>query len=584
MQDPVQLLLLLDIQSDFPDEPVQDQLSRERARRIVLRASREGAPSVRRQGSDVAAIDWDGLGHAIARLAARARAELREGERGQFFIAGHAPLPVFIHLGLELSAWAGRQTLLNQRKDGSWDVIEVGAGKPPISPFFTEVRGLDFEEPSEASGNVAVFISTKSAPAPRAQIRAMLQRHGSEVAAVVELRTSGPMDAFLSAEYAGSAAAELEQAFSRIAGLYPHRTGLSLFIAGPATLAYLAGWAINPNLFTSIMVANYEGGDYQLALTLPWRRRDVRVLSQTTDDVLARKQVLEAVLDGIEALRAGLSTEDLPPFMEIERRERLIKNLRSLKLKREPWDGQFALHILSGELKIGAPLLEALRPSGLEVQRRFGQTLVLHEVYHLDQHLQSTNFHGIGRAGFALEEVDFWADAVALGAIASWEVREGGERAKRRVAGITRELIEATIAGIQAFDKAEQEGRLELLYERRLRRYLLWHLQRIRAGTLLNPGDVWELFGRRVVIELAPLAGMLDARHDKLVKHAVEETELHIVIGGRLLRFTRTQSFKPGELVEAVRSFDGNALSASMEYVVHERPEVLAPWRGGSEV
>lgn len=83
---------------------------------------------------------------------------------------------------------------------------------------------------------------------------------------------------------------------------------------------------------------------------------------------------------------------------------------------------------------------------------------------------------------------------------------------------IVTEHIDAALSGIEAFDRAEQGDHLGRLYERRLRRYLIWHLQRARALSLQNVEQAWQMLEKRLIVELAPLDGYLDERFDKLVQ------------------------------------------------------------------
>ena len=72
---------------------------------------------------------------------------------------GRAPLPVFAHLGFEFSAFTFPPTVLNRRKDGTWDVISLAApDRGSGAPFFAPAMGFP-DSPSEATGRVApVFV------------------------------------------------------------------------------------------------------------------------------------------------------------------------------------------------------------------------------------------------------------------------------------------------------------------------------------------------------------------------------------------------------------------------------------------
>ncbi len=107
--------------------------------------------------------------------------------------------------------------------------------------------------------------------------------------------------------------------------------------------------------------------------------------------------------------------------------------------------------------------------------------------------------------------MDFAADAFALAVLIAWDLPRSGPRAAERAGDIAARWVGRAIRGIEAFDLLEQGTRIERLYERRLRRYLVWYLQQERAR-VVRPGknarrDVEQLFAGRLAVELAPLAG-----------------------------------------------------------------------------
>ncbi len=528
------------------------------------------APRVVRQGSAKSPVDWDGVAGAIARLVAEAR-ESGASRDVEYYIAGRAPLPVFAQLGFELSAFTLPPTLLNRRKDGQWDAISLAATDGAAQPsFLGPPLGLPAGT-SEATGRVAVFVSTIGDPAPKAEIRRFVQSRGEELAGVVELTTAAP--GLLSRENAGAAAAEIASCVSRIPGCFPYSSGLALFVAGPAQLAFMAGRAVNAHMIRDLWVPDFDAGTYRPAITLPWRAR-APVLDQSEEALAARQAVLDELRGGIEDLQHSLSADALRPLMSEPEADAMLGRLRSLKVSDVPQGLAFDLRILEDRVSFGHGLLEALRDEPADVLRRAAGLFLIHEVYHVKQGLLSTNFAGIGRAGVALEEVDYWADAVAISALAKNSVGKGTAPSMAVL-----EHVEAAIRCMQAFDRAEQGARIERLAERRLRRYLIWHLQRVRAKTIRTVEDINEIFADRVVAELAPVEGSLDAREDKIVHGASADCSLTVVVRRKLIRQYASPSFAPTLLVEAVRCFEWKSLEAAFEYVVNEEPAQLVPWR-----
>jgi hypothetical protein len=78
---------------------------------------------------------------------------------------------------------------------------------------------------------------------------------------------------------------------------------------------------------------------------------------------------------------------------------------------------------------------------------------------------------------------------------------------------------------MQAFDRSEQGDQIVRLAERRLRRYLIWHLQLCRARTITTRDDIDVLLGDRVIVEVAPLRGYRDSRYDKVASAGTEGSQ-----------------------------------------------------------
>ena len=198
---------------------------------------------------------------------------------------------------------------------------------------------------------------------------------------------------------------------------------------------------------------------------------------------------------------------------------------------------------------------------------------MVHELFHDFQELTRANYRQIGRAGLVLEELDFWADSFAVQALAAFAAPGGMSRA-----AAVRSEIDWVVSGIEAFDRSQYGEKLAPLYDRRLRRYLIWHLQRARASTVRNDAGVDALFASRLAVELVPTAGYLDDRGDKVVRRATDRTQLVVICDGRLARFPADDNLHPAAMVEDVRLFRREALAKAMDRVVGYRRELLAPW------
>ncbi|KYF47580.1 hypothetical protein BE08_26600 [Sorangium cellulosum] len=574
-RSPIQILFVLDLNSDNPvaRDEVEAHLPDQRSERHVLFLSKYGArPANRGVG-----VDFSGCADAIARMVADARNRLSsDGPPVRYYVAGRAALPVFTHLGMELSAWAD-VTLINQRKSLIWDVLSFQQQHALAGdPFFKIVKGLDVDEPSDADGRVAVFVSTGHI-ARRSDIHDFLQTHNSSTAGFVEVRAERSTLATLDATNAALAMSELSRIFERLPSAFPRRKGIALFVAGPATLAFMAGRAINLHSIQDVWVPNHEGGAYKFAAVLPWKGRARALVSGEAHDELTRKRLLESIVERIDALQRTLRIEHLPPALSPEEARRFLARLSTMRIDRELRGDDFEFNIIEGSMVLGRGLVEALRVLPEADRVRVGQTLFLHELFHFDQNLRSATYHGVGRAGVALEEVDYWADAMTAATLAAWEIHRGGESGKERAREITVAYVDAVLCGIEAFDRFEQGERIEALYERRLRRYLIWNLQRVRAQSLTQAEQLWELFGQRLIVELAPLQGRLDERFDKVVDAPQENAEIFVVLGGKLMR-SRLAAQAPSVILEAVRTFDRKVLGLAMRAVREQHLGLLAPW------
>lgn len=542
-----------------------------REQRFTFKVSDFGATP----GPRGSVVDWETCADAVVRMIDKTRAEIPvDGQPVHFYVVGRAALPIFAHVGALLSKWT-TVTILNQRQDGAWDNLPLQAAAAPSGDKFFTVHGLG--EPSEATGRVAVFVSTAYA-APRDAIKAFFSSRGEPLAGIVEIVTAGKGVTLLDEAHAASVLHELTDAFAGIREAYPSTTRVALFIGGPASLAFIAGRAVNPNVLSDVWVPNYVAPSYHFALIVPWKARARAEVSRDAEHELARMKALRPMLKEIELLRRTLTVEHLPPFLSLPTRTRFLEQLQMIAIAPEPEGDAFSLSIGERSMAFGRGLLDALLPVSDEHRLRIGQSIFLHEVFHFHQNLQSSTYAGVGRAGFALEEVDYWADVVALGTLVTWEISRTGERGKEEARSILLSHLGAALAGIEAFDHAEQGARLERLAERRLRRYLIWRLQQARAKTLRSAEQIWEIFGERLIVELAPLDSYLDDRGDKLVRSANPATELFIVLQSKLVRIPRGSSFDPGLLIDAVRAFDGAALERVMAMVRDQNHDVLTPW------
>lgn len=520
-------------------------------------------------------LPFASLASAISALVRRARgaASAHHGIL-EWYVCGQAPLPLFAQLGFEVSAWAAPLVLLNRQKNGKWDRLPLKSDDGTLAANFFQVSGAESQQ--EATGRVAIFVSVMGNEAPRPAIHEYFRQRGETLAGLVQVRTA--TSALLTEDNAACAAHQLAETLSSLASAFPNALarGAALFIAGPASLAFIAGRGVNPNIIRETWVPNFVSGEYQDAVALPAPETPSRSVDVSEGAQAERAEVWNAAVDGIQAIQHGLTPQHLSESVSvIPRPESFVRGLQELRLPETPSSESFALRVLERQLTLGESLIDALRSIDRKAVAAVVQHLVVHELIHDFQNLTHANFRNVGRSAVALEEVDFWADACSVMILARMRVDAGFGEPLHKV--VPRE-IDHVLLGIETFDRAEQGDRITRLYERRLRRYLIWYLQRARAATLNSDGAVHEMLKSRVIAELAPLAGHLDARYDKLVTAPITETEFVVASGAHLLRFPPSANLTPSSLVQDVREFRREPLLEFMRRVVSDGASRLAPW------
>ena len=337
-----------------------------------------------------------------------------------------------------------------------------------------------------------------------------------------------------------------------------------------------AGERVVPSVFNDLFEeARTRLADYSPRNPIGPRHDNLVPAEQKAD----RLNVLHELAQGIQAFQSELLPKDLPDWFEgrLGLHEQLCRVRLSTTLSRE----EFSCDVLEGAFTLGEGILQPL--INLETSQRiaFGKLMFIHEVFHAFQGLTSINYPGVGRAGVVLEGIDYWADAVAVGVLSSIDIRRSGERGKESASSILEGWIRAVLMGINVFDRMVHGARVDPLYERRLRRYLIWHLQRARSRTTDSTKHVWQLLNDRPVVEIAPVICEVDERGDKIIRDVLEDTCLFVSMGRKIVRLDRSpQVFEPRQLVEYIRMGDLDGSLRMAKVVVDRDVSVFCPWRG----
>lgn len=596
MSAPDQFILLLDVDAEVDQEGILNCVPDKRRNRHIIKLSDCGYQKKQNIAQNVPRnqLNWSMLGAAIRTMREQLNnAIIKDGQPKEVYIAGSAPLSVFFAVSMELDADTMRIMSLQQRKGvpGAWDVFDFGpTSASDCLPF--QSGGVNLEAPAEGTGRLAIFVSTQVPNPPREAIRNAIQAHGENLLGIVHLVASEPI--LLNSDNIGNFLAKIRDFLVKLTTLYPHRTGISLFMAGPSSLAIAVGIAVNPHIFFSsgktIDLNEYIAGPYDRVMSVPIAVSSPAQVPSDAESKLLRSKALGGIKQGIKQLKKQLNKESffLPKGFALDHNDQdgnILKNkifdrLQALRLPTEPSSEIFEIDVLSDVLNIGDNLLHPLIEINQDVLSRLGQLFILHEIIHDDQGISSLNYQGIGRSGIALEDVDFWADAFAIGTAVLNYINQNGPAAVEASSEILIKYIDSHLEAMQAFDCMEQGTKmLRIMSERRMRRYLIWYIQRARAAAVKNPDHIRSLLNYRIFAELAPLRGHLDDRYDKIVDGFTQDTCFTVAFGGKLKRISALpQNFGPAQMVDAIRNFDIEKIQQLSKFVVNDAKSILINW------
>lgn len=584
---PDQIVCMLPVDGPLVQDEILPLLPSSHRRREWFDLRDYFPPEIRRQTEPSAPIDWLGLAQAMASMLSAASGKLDANRITEYHIASRAPLSLVALMGYQLQGFTAKHVFHNRTRSEEWLSFRLSSSTPTVSAtgpaeteFFTTRPTAAFAEGqqiSEASGWVALCISLLG-PADRTAVRKTLP---GELADIVELSVNTL--AMLTPTNLGVALAEIRTTLSMIKSRYQQAKGVALFFAGPAPLAFFIGRELNPKAMPNGAARLYDfrpqSKSYELAYELPLTAFGTPEISQSAESVLARRNVFDNIKQRLDEFIRTVQSEDFPAH--ISAREEILGRIQSLRLPQQPSDGDTRLTLMSDQLELGDGLLEALLVLSEEQQRQVGLLFLLHEVLHFDQNLVHGNHRKVGQAAVVLGQIDFIADVFSVEVAVRWTVRRGGPKALEEIAALTEGFITAYVRGVEAFDRLEQKDMLRRLFERRLRRYLTWYLQRERSKSLRTLDDLHALCKTQLVVELAPLRGFLDSQYEKLVDGVLPTTRLMIACEHELLAVPQSPHFNPALLLDAVRHFRHEDVLQLMRHIVEpkERRTALCPWR-----
>lgn len=581
-----QILIVVDIYPGVSEDALETLLPHKRKRREILRLTDFDAPRLE-QPPRTTPVDWFALGDAIEALSVRVH-QLQEDAKSRptkLYIGGRAPLSVFIHLGFVFTKSIQHVVVFNTPPgNGPWEPFRMAglSTNIPAQKIYDKEIGFP-REASKASGRVGIFVDSANRSESTEPFEALIKSRKENVAGILELRTWEPLK--ITDIRMPAIGAQFAQLMSGLSGYYPKRTGIALFTGGPAQIAFALGRAISPNVLVGdVVLTEYlkEKDEYEYVYSLPYVPRVEPEIPSTPEAKEERERVLSVMIEALAELQQRVARQHLPRLvLSDDERTRFIKRLGKLKIMRNSVEGQpFQLRVHEGECFLGEGILNALVPSKPEQQKDFAKLLLLHEILHDWQALRNTNHSLVGRAGFVLEHIDYLADVFAVQTLVHVDLDHNEPPTGNAVRSSALKWLDMVLHGIEAFDKAEQGPvKMVRLAERRLRRYLLWHIQFARARTIETEKHFDDMMQSSLTVELAPLEGWVDAkRWEKMVKGALSDTELCIAVDGRLVRADRRPNFNPESLVEALLAYDRAGAHKQVNAVVDQERDKLMPW------
>lgn len=535
--------------------------------------------------------DWAHMARRAAEMVQRFRElHARAGLPVRLFVAGQAPFALFSLVGHLISRFKIEVVFLHLFDKQGWQRMTLTPETTATETYFSEVSGFDLSRWQGDGQRLAVYLQVSRLPFKdqdglRKTIQGVMDPTGEswvDIAWLVNL-AGRDMD---------------DQNFNAIANeIVQHLGGLGVVAQGlqelwlclnvPAPVAFLVGWAINPNQIPRLVLTQYLRPTYHPVIQIPLPERVPPRIDQTPEAATERGRLRLRFQQVLGRLQAQITVDDLrmPDLLggdstETEAAATALRDrLGRLQLQLDPAASPgFWLSTLTDEIALGEGFLEALRFVSPERVETLMELFILHELFHEQQGLASETYEGIGRAAVVLGELDDVADSFAIRALMACRFRRGGVAEEEASSARLCASLDAHLEGMRAFDRLEQGPRLVDLPERRLRRYLRWALLRARAAGVRRAAQVVPLLSQRLLVEMVPMDGRLDERtRDKLVKGKREDTELVIVIGRALIRVSQGRTFKPEEVLKHVLELDMDALWRSLTTVVVEHRAHLQP-------
>jgi len=353
-QREVPIVVLLDLSSRAMEEAEVIERIPDRPLKVkVLRASRHIEVS-RADGSPETPAEWSACASGVIELAREASVVAakiaRSGDAARLWIAGTTGLPVFFHLGHELSSWSTAVTILHREQDGTCRRFALDQA-PSGSYFPTPVEEIG---PETDSGGHGLVVSVG-----RQVLREQIEKYGTKANERIARVTTLHTGAWLTEEMFAAAAREVTAAMRGL----PSKPA-TIFLACPTPLAFVAGRSVNPNVVPRIRIPTFRPPDYYPAVDLPVKfvaaavptaRRTVLFLAANPHDSapLAVKHERDAIQHAIRDVKNGGRRIRFVPAMNVDPDE-LIDHLNQYTPDVVHFSGHGGDGSISLETELGA--------------------------------------------------------------------------------------------------------------------------------------------------------------------------------------------------------------------------------------
>lgn len=296
-RDPLQVVLLLDAAAAVSAQDVVDVLPEYDRSPKVHRLSDYGGGDLR-VASTVSPLDWAEQSRAVHRLAKELLAQHGSDPDVELYIAGDAPLPLFVQLGYELRLWTRCLFLLEQTPERKWETLQIRPLEGGSSKNFSQ--RIFERRPSNNSASdqmLDVYVSMRGGEPTLAPVERFHRANGTATPNREELFSS----VFISITQAN--VDQTAEELRRFSKQRLRDSDLTVFLHGTPVLAFLLGRTLELGGHR-VSVPLRDGREFLPALQFPVEVRPAAPVKLTVC-VVYPPSAVESATELQKHLRAG---------------------------------------------------------------------------------------------------------------------------------------------------------------------------------------------------------------------------------------------------------------------------------------